>query len=46
MNAVTKSGTNEFHGSGFYFLRDNKWGANNPFQTQTVLVDGVSTQSR
>jgi len=43
VNAVTKSGTNELHGSGFYFLRDNKWGASNPFQTQTVLVDGVST---
>ena len=35
VNAVTKSGTNELHGSGFYFLRDNKWGATNPFQTQT-----------
>ena len=43
VNAVTKSGTNELHGSGFYFLRDNKWGASNPFQTQTVLVNGVST---
>ena len=39
VNAVTKSGTNELHGSGFYFLRDNKWGASNPFQTQTVLVE-------
>ncbi|OFW15770.1 MAG: hypothetical protein A3F69_01180 [Acidobacteria bacterium RIFCSPLOWO2_12_FULL_66_10] len=44
VNAVTKSGTNEFHGSGFYFLRDNKWGATNPFQTQTVLQNGVNTQ--
>jgi Carboxypeptidase regulatory-like domain/TonB dependent receptor len=44
VNAVTKSGTNTFHGSGFYFLRDNKWGATNPFQTQTVLVNGVNTQ--
>jgi hypothetical protein len=40
---VTKSGTNELHGSGFYFIRDNKWGAINPFQTQTQLVNGVST---
>ena len=45
VNAVTKSGTNELHGSGFYFLRDNKWGATNPFQTQNVFVDGVSTDS-
>ena len=44
VNAVTKSGTNNVHGSGFYFLRDNKWGATNPFQTQTALVDGVNTQ--
>ncbi len=44
VNAVTKSGTNEFHGSGFYYIRDNKWGATNPFTTQTVIVNGVNTQ--
>jgi carboxypeptidase family protein len=44
VNAVTKSGTNNLHGSGFYFLRDNKWGSTNPFQTQTTLVNGVNTQ--
>jgi carboxypeptidase family protein/TonB-dependent receptor-like protein len=44
VNAVTKSGSNQFHGSGFYFIRDNKWGATNPFQTQTALVDGAFTQ--
>jgi hypothetical protein len=43
VNAVTKSGTNELHGSGFYFIRDNKWGSTNPFQTQLQLVNGVST---
>ena len=43
VNAVTKSGTNQVHGSGFYFIRDNKWGSTNPFQTQTVLVNGVNT---
>jgi hypothetical protein len=46
VNAVTKSGTNELHGSGFYFLRDNKWGATNPFQTQTVIQNGVNTTVR
>ncbi len=43
VNAVTKSGTNSFSGSAFYFLRDNKWGSENPFQTQSVLIDGVNT---
>src|SRR3954471_19315987 len=43
VNAVTKSGTNDLHGSAFYFIRDNKWGSTNPFQTQTQLVNGVST---
>jgi len=43
VNAVTKSGTNDVHGSGFYFIRDNKWGATNPFQTQTIIQNGVNT---
>src|SRR5206468_1528049 len=43
VNAVTKSGTNQLRGSGFYFIRDNKWGATNPFQTQMQLVGGVPT---
>jgi outer membrane receptor protein involved in Fe transport len=30
VNTVTKSGTNEFHGGLFYYLRDNDLGARNP----------------
>ncbi|MEA2176703.1 MAG: hypothetical protein QOD00_4295, partial [Blastocatellia bacterium] len=40
-NAVTKSGTNEFHGQGFYYQRNNKWGARNPLSFQSILVNGV-----
>lgn len=30
VNTVTKSGTNDFHGEVFYYLRDNELGARNP----------------
>ncbi len=43
VNAVTKSGTNEFHGDGFYYQRNNKWGARNPLATKTENVGGVFT---
>jgi Carboxypeptidase regulatory-like domain/TonB dependent receptor len=42
-NAVTKSGTNQYHGDVFYFQRNNDWGARNPLATQTVLVGGTPT---
>ncbi len=42
-NAVTKSGTNEYHGDIFYYQRNNSWGARNPLAFQSVLVNGVST---
>jgi hypothetical protein len=34
INTVTKSGTNAIHGEGYFYDRDNVWGAANPF---TVL---------
>ncbi|HEV7743515.1 MAG TPA: TonB-dependent receptor [Pyrinomonadaceae bacterium] len=42
-NAITKSGTNEFHGSGFLYDRNNKWGARNPRSFVSQLVGGVPT---
>jgi hypothetical protein len=44
VNAVTKSGTNTIHGTGFYYNRDNTWGAFNPFATAaTQTAPGVFT---
>ena len=31
VNVVTKSGSNSFHGSGFYFIRDSAFNARHPF---------------
>lgn len=36
VNSVTKSGTNNIHGEGFYYIRDNTLGATNPFTTRTI----------
>jgi Carboxypeptidase regulatory-like domain len=41
INAITKSGTNTFHGSAFVYDRDNAWGARNPRGFQTVIIDGA-----
>jgi Carboxypeptidase regulatory-like domain/TonB dependent receptor-like, beta-barrel len=44
VNAVTKSGTNQFHGDAFYYQRNNKWGSRNPFSFQTLLLPGGGRQ--
>jgi hypothetical protein len=43
VNTVTKSGTNDFHGSLFYYIRDNKWGARNPLTTVGVVNSSGQT---
>jgi hypothetical protein len=34
VNAVTKSGTNQFHGSGFYYGQDDRFNGTNYFTKQ------------
>ena len=44
VNTVTKSGTNNFHGEGFFYRRENDWGARNPFATENFqTAPGVFT---
>lgn len=38
VNAVTKSGTNQFHGEGYYFDRDSAWAAQNAYVTHPVEI--------
>ncbi len=42
-NAVTKSGTNKFHGDVFYYNRNNRNGARNPRAFASQLIGGVAT---
>jgi hypothetical protein len=43
VNAITKSGSNEFHGSAFYYQRNNRWGARNALAVRQELINGVFT---
>ncbi len=41
VNSVTKSGTNSFHGVGYYFDRDSAWAATNSTVTHPVEVSST-----
>ena len=46
VNAVTRSGSNVYHGDAFEYYRDNDFGATNPFNTLVVAgPNGVGTQT-
>ena len=38
INSITRSGTNAFHGEGYFFDRDAEWGAKNQFTTLQGVV--------
>jgi len=40
-NAVTKSGSNQFHGDAFFYDRDNRLGARNPLAFISSINNGV-----
>ena len=41
VNSVTKSGTNAFHGEGYYYDRDSAWAAQNSYVTHPVEVSAT-----
>src|SRR5271168_1164680 len=45
ITTVSKSGTNDLHGTGFYLVRSSALGATDPFSIATNFVDGVSTST-
>ena len=42
VNAVTKSGGNDIHGTGFYLIRDDSLNAANPFSASTLVPLGLN----
>jgi len=45
ITTVSKSGTNDLHGTGFYLFRTSALGATNPFSIETTYVDGAATSA-
>lgn len=46
VEAVTRSGTNELHGSAFFFMRDKSLNANNPFLKASGQDRPISTRNQ
>lgn len=42
VNVITKSGTNAFHGTGFWFFRDRGLNADDPINKQTAALAGTA----
>lgn len=45
VNAVTRSGTNAFHGEAYFYDRDAEWGAKNPFTTRATQAGTTAAGS-
>ena len=45
ITTVSKSGTNELHGTGFYLARTSALAATNPFSIASNYVNGVTTSA-
>jgi hypothetical protein len=41
ISTISKSGTNDLHGTAFYTARSSSWGATNPFSIATTYKDGL-----
>ncbi|MCU1308223.1 MAG: hypothetical protein JWN45_2918, partial [Acidobacteriaceae bacterium] len=41
INVITKSGSNQFHGTGFWFFRDRGLAANDPINKQNNAIAGL-----
>ncbi len=43
VNSITKSGSNQFHGEGYYYDRDSEWAATNTYVTHPIPIPGTTS---